>query len=147
MLQKKVEQELERLQEQGVIEPVQFSDWAAPVVPVLKKDGSVRLCDDYKVMVNKAAKVDEYPLPRIDDLFASLSGRKEFSKLDLSHAYQQVCSDETSQQYVTISTHKGFLGIIAYPSVYPPRLLSSRGSWKARYKASQECVSTWMTSW
>ena len=44
MLRKKVKQELERLQEQGVIEPVQLSDWAAPVVPVLKKDGSIRLC-------------------------------------------------------------------------------------------------------
>ena len=88
VVRKKVKQELECLQEQGVIEPVQFSDWAAPVVPVLKKGGSVRLCGDYKVTVNKAAKVDQYPLPRIDDLFASLSGEKEFTKLDPSHAYQ-----------------------------------------------------------
>lgn len=45
---------------------------------------------NYKVTVNKRAKLDHYPIPRIEDLFASLSGGKEFSKLDLSHAYQQV---------------------------------------------------------
>ena len=85
-LKKKVEQELERLQQQGVIAPVQLFDWAAPVVPVIKEDGNVRLCGDYKVTVNKAAKIDHYPIPKIDDLFASLSGGEKFTKLDLSHA-------------------------------------------------------------
>ena len=124
-LQKKVERELERLESQGVIEPVQFSDWAAPVVPVIKGDGSVRLCGDYKVTVNKAAKQDHYPIPRIEDLFSSLSGGKEFSKLDLSHAYQQVPLDEASRQYVTINTHKGLFcynrlpfGISSAPSIF-----------------------------
>ena len=45
-LREKVERELERLQEEGIIEPTQFSDWAAPIVPVTKADGSLRLCDD-----------------------------------------------------------------------------------------------------
>ena len=96
-LREMVEKELERLLKQGLIEPVQFSDWAAPVVPVVKADGSVRLCGDYKITVNKAAKVDQYPLPRIDDLFASLSGGRKFTKLDLSHAYQQVQLDTASR--------------------------------------------------
>ena len=61
-----VEKELECLQLQGIIEPVKFSDWAAPIVPVLKKDGGIRICGDYKLTVNWAAKVDTYPLPRID---------------------------------------------------------------------------------
>ena len=43
----RVQQELERLQQQGILEPVAFSDWAASIVPVLKKDGSVRICEDY----------------------------------------------------------------------------------------------------
>ena len=90
-----------------MIEPVQFSDWAAPVVPVVKGDGNVRICGDYKVTVNKATKVDHYPISRIEDLFASLSGGKEFTKLNLSHAYQQVELDEASRQYVTINMHKG----------------------------------------
>lgn len=48
-LREKVEADLERLQKQGIIEPVQFSDWAAPIVPVLKSDGNVHICGDYKV--------------------------------------------------------------------------------------------------
>ena len=77
-LRDKVEQELDRLVRDGVIEAVQFSDWAAPIVPVVKKDGSVRICGDYKVTVNQVAKTDTYPLPRIEDLFASLTGGTSF---------------------------------------------------------------------
>ena len=72
----KVEQELEHLQSHGVIEPVVFLDWAAPIVPVVKGDGTVRLCGDYKVTVSKAAKQYRYPIPRIEDFFASLAGGK-----------------------------------------------------------------------
>ena len=63
---------------QGVIEPISFSEWAAPIVPVLKKDGAVRICGDYKLSVNQESKVDSYPLLKIDDLFASLAGGKTF---------------------------------------------------------------------
>ena len=121
----KVEKELEHLEQQGIIEPVQFSDWAAPIVPVLKKDGSVRICGDYKLTVNRAAKLDTYPLPRIDDLFASLSGGKRFTKLDLAHAYQQVPLDDESKELVTINTQKGLFrynrlpfGVASAPSIF-----------------------------
>ncbi len=80
---KKVEDELNRLQDLKIIEPVQFSDWAAPIIPVLKNDGTVRICGDYKITINKAAKLDKYPIPRIEDLFAKLAGGKSFTKLDL----------------------------------------------------------------
>ena len=105
-LRKKVEK-LERLQELNVLERVQFSDWAAPIVPVPKSDGSDRICGDYKVTINRAAKVDQYPIPRIDNLFLSLAGGKKFTKLGLSHAYLQVQLDEASRDYMTINTHKG----------------------------------------
>ena len=59
----------------------------SPIVPVMKSDGRVRICGDYKVTVNRAAKLDKYPIPRIEELFASLVGGKAFTKLDLSHAY------------------------------------------------------------
>ena len=106
-VRKKVEDELDRLQALRVIKPIQFSEWAAPIVPVLKGDGRVMICGDYKVTVNRAAKVDKYPIPPIEELFASLSGGKTFTKLDLSHAYLQVPLDDESRQYVTINTHKG----------------------------------------
>ena len=84
-LRQKAEEELECLQSLDMIQPVQFSDWATPIVPVMKYDGRVRICGDYKVTVNLAAKLEKYPLPRIEELFASLAGGKLFTKLDLSH--------------------------------------------------------------
>ncbi|BHF70237.1 hypothetical protein SprV_0301328700 [Sparganum proliferum] len=65
----KVEEELDRLQKADIIEPVQYSEWAAPIVPVLKSDGSVRICGDYKLTINSATKLSPYPLPRIEDLY------------------------------------------------------------------------------
>ena len=61
----KVESELYRPQEEGVIRPVAFSEWAAPIVPVLKASGDIRICDDYKVTINQAVKVDTHPSSRI----------------------------------------------------------------------------------
>ena len=69
----KVEKELKRLQEEGTIEPVEFSEWATPIVPVLKLDGSVRICGDFRVTVNPVSKLDKYPIPKAKDLFAKLS--------------------------------------------------------------------------
>ena len=53
----KVEEELKRLEQEKVIEPVKYSEWAAPIVPVLKTNGQVRICGDYKVTVNKFSKM------------------------------------------------------------------------------------------
>ena len=92
---------------------------------VVKKDSSVRICGDYRLTVNRAAKPDTYPLPRVDDIFASLSGGKTFSKLDLANAYQQVPLKSQSKQLVTINTHRGLycynsltFGISAAPSIF-----------------------------
>ena len=52
-LRSKMEEDLNRLLKEGIIEPVQFSDWATPVVPVVKEDGSLRLCGDYRITVNR----------------------------------------------------------------------------------------------
>ena len=54
-----------------MIEPVRFSDWAAPIVPVVKSDGQVRI---YRLIANRASKRESYPLPKIEDLFASMTG-------------------------------------------------------------------------
>ena len=88
-LRSRVDQELDRLVSEGTLEAVQFSEWAAPIVPVVKRDGSIRVCGDYKLTVNQVAHVDMYPLPRVQDLFSSLANRTFFTKLDLAHAYQR----------------------------------------------------------
>ena len=67
----------------------------------------MRTCGDYKVTVNQAVKLDTYPLPHIEDLFASLNGGKMFTKLHLAHTYQQVPLDEEPKNLVAINTHKG----------------------------------------
>ena len=76
---------------------------------VVKKDRRMRICGDYKVTINRAAKLDKYLNPRIEELFASLAGGKTFTKLDLSHAYMylQIPLNEKSRHYVTINTHRG----------------------------------------
>ena len=82
-------------------------DWAAPIVPVVKPNGRVRICGNFKLTVNKVAKLDTYPLPKIDDLFSQLAGGKSFTKLDLAHAYLQIALDEEAKQYVVINIHEG----------------------------------------
>lgn len=52
-------------------------------MPVMKNDGRVRICGDYKITVNREVKLDKYPIPQIEELFASLDGGKAFTKLDL----------------------------------------------------------------
>ena len=121
----KVEQELDRLQKEGVIKPIQFSDWAAPIVPVIKSNGTIHICGDYSVTVNAVSKLDSYPLPKVDDLFTAMSGRKLFMKLDLSHAYQQLLLAENAKKYTTINTTKGLFqyqrlpfGISSAPAIF-----------------------------
>ena len=97
--------------------PVKFSSQATPVVPIIKSDGNLRLCADYKLTVNSVAKNEVYPLPRIEELFASVSGGKVFLKLDLSHAYLQLKLDVSSQENVTISTHRGLYHYTRRPLV------------------------------
>ena len=124
-LKEAVERELDRLEEAGVIEKVTHCEWAAPVVVVPKKNGTVRLCGDYKVSINQALMVDQYRLPKPSDLFAALSGGKWFTKLDLAQAYTQMELDEVSRQFVAINTHRGLyrytrlpFGIASAPAIF-----------------------------
>lgn len=99
--------ELDRLEAEGILSKVDWSPWATPVVPVSKKDGSVRLCGDFKVSVNPELHAEQYPPPIIEDIFATLSGGRHFSKIDLAEAYLQMEMEEDSKVLLTINTHKG----------------------------------------
>lgn len=68
-LRSRVEAELKRLIELGVISPVELSEWGTPVVPVSKREGTVTLCGDFKITINPTLRVDKYSFPRIDDIF------------------------------------------------------------------------------
>ncbi|XP_015060243.1 uncharacterized protein LOC107006122 [Solanum pennellii] len=75
--------------EYSIAERPSTSPWGAPVLLVRKKDGSLRMCIDYR-QVNKVTIKNRYPLPRIDDLFDQLQGAKCFSMIDLRSGYHQV---------------------------------------------------------
>ncbi|GJW05024.1 reverse transcriptase domain-containing protein [Tanacetum coccineum] len=79
---------LQELQDKGFIRP-SHSPWGAPVLFVKKKDGSFRMCIDYREL-NKLTIKNRYPLPRIDDLFDQLQGARYFSKIDLRSGYHQL---------------------------------------------------------
>ena len=130
-LRDRVGLELDRLEQDGILTKVSHSDWATPVVPIPKKDGSVRTCGDFKVTVNPQLKVDQYPLPRIDDIFASLGGGKHFSKINLRSAHLQMEMDDESKTLLTLNNQKGLyrlnrlaFGIASAPTLIWPSIPS-----------------------
>ena len=80
--------QLQELLDNKYIQP-SVSPWGAPVLFVKKKDGSMRLCMDYREL-NKVTIKNKYPLPQIDDLFDQLKGAKYFSNIDLRTGYHQL---------------------------------------------------------
>lgn len=106
-IKQKVEEELDRLVSNGILEPVEVSDFTAPIVPVLKKDNSVKICGDYSGTINHQIEAQSYPLPRVEYLFEKFQGGEKSSKIDLSTAYLQVKLNDKSKRLTTISTHKG----------------------------------------
>lgn len=104
---KPVEKELENLVAEEAMIKVDTSDWATPIVPVPKSHGAVRICGDYKITLNLALLVDEYPLPTINELFSTMAGGDKFSKIDLSKAYLQMEVHPDDRHLLTLSTHKG----------------------------------------
>ena len=82
---KELKVQMEEMVNKGFVRP-STSPWGAPVLFVKKKDGSMRLCIDYREL-NKVTIHNQYPFPRINDLFDQLQGAKVFSKIDLRSGY------------------------------------------------------------
>ena len=120
-----VEKELEKLCKEGILIPVETSAWATPIVVAPKENNEIRICMDCKVTINKYISTQYYPMPRIDDIFAELSGYKIYAKIDLKGAYLQLKMSNTSRKYVTINTHKGLFqytrlpfGVSSAPAIF-----------------------------
>lgn len=96
-------------------EPIDLSDWTTPIVPIVKRDGSGRLCGDYKVTVNNVCRVDVYPLPRVEHVFAELQGGQQFIEIDFHSAYTQIPMHEESQNYLRVNTHLGLFRVKRLP--------------------------------
>ena len=102
---KELKEQLQELLDKGFIRP-STSPWGAPVLFVKKKDGTLRLCIDYKEL-NKVTVKNKYPLPRIDDLFDQLQGAQYFSKIDLRSGYHQLRIREADVSKMTFRTRYG----------------------------------------
>ena len=100
-----IEHQCKGLQNLGIIEE-SASPWSSPVVPIRKKDGSLRLCVDYRAL-NRVTKADKFPIPNIADSVFGLHGVQYFTKLDITKGFYQVPLDEQSKEYTAFTTPHG----------------------------------------
>lgn len=112
-IKEQVEKELVNMEQQGVIEP-STSPWCSPMVPVLKKNGKIRICIDYRKL-NSVTKFNSYPLPNIEDNLSQFNGAKYFSTLDLLSGYHQVALEESSKEKTAFATEKGLYQYTVMP--------------------------------
>nr|GEZ08427.1 putative reverse transcriptase domain-containing protein [Tanacetum cinerariifolium] len=120
---KELARQLQELSDKGFIRP-SSSPWGAPVLFLKKKDGSSRMCIDYRKL-NKLTVKNRYPLPRIDDLFDQLQGSSVYSKIDLRSGYHQLRVREKDIPITAFKTHYGHyefqvmpLGLTNAPAVF-----------------------------
>ena len=127
-----VDRGLDELEKEDIVRRVDHSNWAAPIVTPSKKDGRIIICGDFKVTINPQLYIDSYLIPRIEDIFASLTGGKQFSVLDLRQAYLQMEVEDSSKEFLTVNTHRGLYQAYPMESLLP--LPYGREQWTKCYK-------------
>ena len=127
----KVKEELDRMLEAGIIEEVTDpTDWCAPIVPVVKRNGKIRICVDLRKL-NETVKRERYILPTLEDVAPKLAGAKVFSKLDASSGYWQIHLHPESSRLTTFITPNGRFcfrrlpfGITSAPEIFQKRMIN-----------------------
>uniref|UniRef100_A0A1I8B504 RNA-directed DNA polymerase n=1 Tax=Meloidogyne hapla TaxID=6305 RepID=A0A1I8B504_MELHA len=114
-VKKAVEDEIDRLLSIGAINPIEFANWAAPILAVKKANGKIRVCIDYSTGLNEALELNKYPLPTPQEIWAEMHGNKVFSQLDLRDAYLQIELDDESKKLANINTHRGLFEVQRLP--------------------------------
>ena len=110
---KELKTQLQELLDKGFIRP-SVSPWGAPVLFVKKKDGTLRMCIDYR-QINKVTAKNKYLLQRIEDLFDQLKGASVFSKIDLLSGYYQLRVNDVDVPKTTFRTHYGHYEFLVMP--------------------------------
>ncbi len=106
-LRKQVDQEIDRLLEEDVIEPVEGpTTWLSPAVYVPKKDGSIRICVDMR-QPNKEIQRQKYQMRTVDEVLDEIEGATVITELDLKEGYHQIVLEDQSREVTTFATHRG----------------------------------------
>ena len=121
----KVEQELQRMEENGVIERItEPIDWCAPIVPVMKRGGGVRICVDLKKL-NRAVKRERerYMFPTLENVMHKLKGSTVFTMLDATSGFWQLPLDNETAKLTTFMTPFGryFFRRLPFGFLFGPR--------------------------
>ena len=125
----RVDHALKRLVSEGILEPVQFSEWAAPIVPVVKQDGSIRVCGDYKLTINQVAQVDTYPCPWSKTSSLRLLTESHLRNLILLTHINNSCSTTIHIHIRPSTLTDDFSDIRVYPLVWLQLLRSFNAPW------------------
>lgn len=124
-LQKKVEEEIDKLLNEDIIEKVNGpTSWLSPIVPIMKANNTLRICVDMR-QANAAVKRKTYPFPTMDDVRYKIRKSKFFTKLDVKQAFHQIELSQKSREITTFVTHTGiyrykrlFFGLNCAPEAY-----------------------------
>ena len=141
-----MQRQLQDLLAKGLVRP-SCSPFGAPVLFVKKKDGSLRMCCDYRAL-NKATIKNAFPLPRIDDLLDKLGGAKLFSSMDLTNAYMQFRLCEEECERTAFKTPFGLyeFRVIPFGVTNAPQAFSAALSKIFQGFLGKFCCCTWMIS-
>ena len=140
--------ELEEMREQGIIEP-SSSEWSSPMVIVKKKDGSLRLCVDYRYL-NEVSQVDAYPMPRVDDIIDQLGQASFITTIELCRGYWQVPVAAESRPKTAFSTPIGLFqlpfGLCGAPATFQ-RMMNQLMQGQKHTAAYLDDLIIYSTSW